>query len=110
MQLRDAHWLHVGAVGSSEGVAAPAKVPPVPFTEPPGRPSKFQLMKPVNGRKVARVMRDGTRLCELWQTGQCKKGKGCPDAHRCGVVTNAKDRVCGSNRHGASTCTMKSKA
>ena len=69
-------WLHVGHTSSADGTTAPSKVPPVSSVESPGRPSKFQLGKPVKtAGKVARVMRDGTKLCELWQTGQCKKGK-----------------------------------
>ena len=108
MQLRDAQWWHVGPISPADGAAAPSKVPPLSSVE---SPTPIQVLAGQVGEwPVARVIRDGTTFWELWQSGQCKKGKSCPDAHRCGVVINAKDRARGFNRHGASTCTQKAKA
>ena len=64
-------------------------------------PSKMVLGKPVNGRQVAKVMKDGTALCAAFQRGACKTKGKCPQgAHRCGAIPK-KDRVCG---HGAGQC------
>ena len=67
-------------------------------------PSKLILGKAINGKRVAKVMRDGTTLCQGFQRGDCKqKGKCTTGAHRCGVITKG-DRVCGAPGHGAHTC------
>ena len=50
------------------------------------------LVKPIGGKAVARVMQDGTKLCQTFQHGQCKGG--CGQAHRCALVIK-KQRVCG---------------
>lgn len=108
MVARDAHWLL-----ASPAAASGAEVPPVPLGG--GSPAKsqaisqFTLGKPINGRSVAKVMRDGTKLCQAFQHGQCKSKTGCAQGqHRCGIVTK-KERVCGSPGHGASTCRNASK-
>ncbi|CAE7815841.1 unnamed protein product [Symbiodinium sp. CCMP2592] len=77
--------------------------------QPPSKPSSFALGKSVNGKKVAQMMKDGKRLCQDYQEGRCAKGKQCPDLHRCGVVLKG-ERVCGSAKHGASSCKQKAEA
>ena len=112
MNLRDAHWIPVQASASGEALSAsPAKpaVPAVGAPAPPPKVSSFQLGRSVNGKKVARVMKDGKRLCQDFQEGRCARGNQCPDQHRCGVVLKG-ERVCGSSKHGASTCKQKVKA
>ena len=46
--------------------------------------SQFQMGQKVNGKAVAKTMRDGTGLCPAFQQGNCKvKGSSCPKgAHR----------------------------
>ena len=108
MVARDAHWLLASPAAASRadvpltslGGGSPAKSPAT---------SQFTLGKPINGRSVAKVMRDGTKLCQAFQHGQCKSKTGCAQGqHRCGIVTK-KERVCGSPGHGASTCRNASK-
>lgn len=115
MDLRDAHWIPTPAApavsGTEPGASAPAKLTASgtdPAASPP-KPSSFQLGNSVNGKKVARVMKDGKRLCQDFQTGKCNKGNRCPDLHKCGVVLKA-ERVCGSMKHGAHQCKQKVKA
>ena len=67
MNLRDAHWIPVQASASGQASSAsPAKpaVPAVGAPAPPAKVSSFQLGRSVNGKKVARVMKDGKRLCQ----------------------------------------------
>ena len=79
-------------------------------SEPKASPSKFALGKPINGKSVAKVMKDGTVLCQAFQSGHCKAKGQCPNgAHRCGNVTN-KDRVCGASSHGAHSCRAQARA
>ena len=60
--------------------------------------------KAIDGKRVAKVMRDGTTLCEGFQRADCKqKGEYTNGAHRCGVITKG-DRVCGASGNGAHTC------
>ena len=95
---RDAHW-----TSHSAGLPDPP-FPPVPPGEKATSVSgagSFALGKPIGGKAVARVMRDGTKLCQAFQHGQCKGG--CGQAHRCALVTK-KQRVCGFPGHGAATC------
>lgn len=108
MVARDAHWLL-----TSSATMVGAEVPPM--SAGGGSPAKaqaanqFTLGKPINGRSVAKVMRDGTKLCQAFQHGQCKSKNNCAQGqHRCGIVTK-KERVCGSPGHGASTCRNASK-
>ena len=44
----------------------------------PAASSQFALGKPVNGRKVAKTMKDGTKLCASFQQGHCKAKTQCP--------------------------------
>ena len=71
-------------------------------------PSQFTLGKAVNGKKVAKTMRDGTKICQAFQHGQCKNPKGsCPQGqHKCGAVVRG-ERVCGMPGHGAGQCRAK---
>ena len=104
---RDAHWIPMTSGMLSEGPLPLAQ----PGVSPTGQdqPSKFVLGKPVNGRKVARCMKDGTKLCAAYQQAQCKSKGHCTNgAHRCGVVLRG-ERVCGAPSHGASTCRQPSK-
>ena len=77
----------------------------------PNSPSQFQLGKPIQGRSVAKVMKDGTKICQSFQHKQCKGPKtGCPNgAHRCGSVLRG-ERVCGAPGHGAAECRAKTRA
>lgn len=101
---RDAHWI-TSAAAPPEVVAKAAVEPPA--TSGLGA-SHFQLGKMVNGKKVAKVMKDGLKLCAAFQQGQCKSN--CPNgAHRCGVVIRG-ERTCGAPSHGASTCNQKVKS
>ena len=63
------------------------------------------------GYKLAATLRDGTALCQQYQTGACQyKGRECQSgAHRCGVLATS-GRVCGSFQHIPSKCDMKNKA
>ena len=104
-QARDAHWI-------------PPVVAEAPVGVTPGQasgssqslPSKMVLRKPVNGKQVAKVMKDGAALCAAFQRGACKTKGKCPQgAHRCGAILK-KDRVCGASSHGAGQCrTLRSK-
>ena len=104
MIARDAHWLPTSAALGAEGgstldkeqKAAPAT------TNPPA--SQFQLGKPINGRQVAKSMKDGSKLCQAFQHAQCKNKPPCPQGqHRCALVTK-KERICGAAGHGAAAC------
>ena len=103
-QARDAHW--IPPVGSEPSGASNA-VGPAPSnkaTPSSTSPSELTLGKAVNGKRVAKMMRDGTTLCQGFQLGECKqKGKCTNGAHRCGVITKG-DRVCGASGHGAHVC------
>ena len=106
---RDAHWIPTQAtVGPEQVPAAGPGNPTAPTT--PAASSQFALGKPVNGRKVAKTMKDGTKLCASFQQGHCKAKTQCPGggAHRCGVVIRG-ERVCGAPSHGASTCRQQVK-
>ena len=79
---RDARW-----IGIFPASPAPVKVPGTT------QPSQFALGKPIGGRKVAKIMKDGTRLC-AFQQGQCKaKGPCSQGAHRCGLVVRGSGSV-----------------
>ena len=104
-QARDAHWI-------------PPVVAEAPVGVTPGQssgssqslPSKMVLGKPINGKQVAKVMKDGTALCAAFQQGACKTKGKCPQgAHRCGAILK-KDRVCGASSHGAGQCRTAPKA
>lgn len=106
---RDAHWI-------PQQSSLPADIPPFPPSPAPvktpgaAQPSQFALGKAIGGRKVAKIMKDGTRLCAAFQQGQCKAKGTCPQgAHRCGLVVRG-ERVCGAPSHGASSCRQSSKA
>ena len=103
---RDAHWL-------PPTLAEPAFATPGKNAPPAATPatSKFALGKSIQGKQVARVLRDGTLLCQAFQEGSCKsKGGTCKlGQHRCGHVTK-KERVCGAPNHGAVACRNTPKA
>ena len=116
MNLRDAHWIPSQAVPAAPAGPDMVQTPPSKTTNlgggtppPPNKPSSFQLGSPVNGKQVAKVMKDGKHLCQDFQTGKCAKGGQCPDLHKCGVVLKP-ERVCGSSKHGAHNCKQKVKA
>ena len=104
-QARDAHW--IPPVGSEPPGGSGAGMLGVPSTKPtstPLPPSKFVAGKMVNGKRVAKVMKDGTILCQNFQRGECKqKGKCANGAHRCGVILRG-ERVCGAPGHTAVAC------
>eukprot|EP00435_Cladocopium_sp_Y103_P054452 s2532_g17.t1 len=101
-EARDAQWVVVAST-ESPGVAAPT----AQSSAPDSAASHFQMGQKVNGKAVAKTMRDGTALCPAFQQGNCKhKGASCPKgAHKCGVVTKGQ-RICNSANH-ASTCSTK---
>ena len=102
---RDAHWVPHAVPGVTRAEAGKPTPLPSPVTP---MPSQFALGKPVNGKKVAKVMRDGTKVCQAFQHGQCKNPKGsCPQGqHKCGTVVRG-ERVCGMPGHGAGQCRAK---
>ena len=52
---------------------------------------------------MAKVLKDGSKICQAFQHGQCKSKPPCTQGqHRCGLVVT-KERVCGASGHGAST-------
>ena len=110
---RDAHWVPPATTtpSSLNKTATPLKQQAKPPGKEPNSPSQFQLGKPIQGRSVAKVMKDGTRLCQGFQHKQCKGPKnGCPNgAHRCGAVLRG-ERVCGAPGHGAAECRAKTRA
>lgn len=71
-------------------------------------PSQMVLGKPVNGKKTAKVMKDGTRLRTTFQQGQCRNPKGSSPQghHKCGVVVRG-DRARGMPGHGVLQCRAK---
>ena len=103
---RDAHWI------PSAGSLAIESIPKSPASGAGDKttglgPSSFALGKSVNGKKVARVLKDGTKLCAAFQHNQCKNKPPCPNgAHKCGVVIRS-ERACGAPSHGAAACTQK---
>ena len=50
-------------------------------------------------------MKDGTVLCQAFQSGNCKSKGQCPNP----IVTK-KDRVCGASSHGAQACRSQARA
>ena len=102
---RDAHWVPHAVPGATRAEASKSTALPTPATP---MPSQFALGKPVNGKKVAKVMRDGSKVCQAFQHGQCKNPKGsCPQGqHKCGTVVRG-ERICGMPGHGASQCRAK---
>ena len=102
---RDAHWMphHASGVTRSETNKQPSQ----PSATTTSQVSQFVLGKAIAGKKVARVMKDGTKLCAAFQHGQCKNKTPCPQGmHKCGVVTRG-ERVCGMPGHGAAQCRAK---
>ena len=82
--VRDAHWLT--PVGVDQPVT-PVKGSQEKATGQPSGASPFKLGKPVNGKQVARVMKDGTQLCPGFQRGECRAKQPCQGgAHRCGAI------------------------
>ena len=98
---RDAHWVPHAVPGATRAEASKPTALPTSATQ-------FALGKPVNGKKVAKVMRDGSKVCQAFQHGQCKNPKGsCPQGqHKCGTVVRG-ERICGMPGHGASQCRAK---
>lgn len=105
--LRDAHWLPPTAGGGSDSHATGGS------GSTPGGPvaavNHFMLGKPIGGKAVAKVLKDGSKICQAFQHGQCKSKSPCPQGqHRCGLVVK-KERVCGASGHGAATCKVQPK-
>ena len=102
---RDAHWVPHAVPGVTRAEASKPTSLPSPATP---MPSQFALGKPVNGKKVAKVMRDGSKVCQAFQHGQCKNPKGsCPQGqHKCGTVVRG-ECICGMPGHGAGQCRAK---
>ena len=80
--------------------------PPKKQREEPG-PSNVP-----NAGGFARELRDGTRLCQAWQTGKCtdQAKDSCRNGkHRCALVFRS-GRVCGSPEHRGDKCRFKKRA
>ena len=103
---RDAHWIPaLPAATQPVGGVTPAVLEAVPAAT-----NHFQLGKPINGKSVAKVLKDGSKLCQSFQHGQCQNKTPCTfGQHRCGLVVK-KERVCGAPGHGAATCKNVGKA
>ena len=102
MVARDAHWIPALTPAT---LASSGAVPLGPEVKPPAAINQFALGKPIQGRQVAKVLKDGTKLCQSFQHGQCKNKAPCSmGQHRCGLVIK-KERVCG----GAASCKQTSK-
>ena len=105
--LRDAHWLPSAATSGGD-----SQVPGVTGTAVGGgatATNHFLLGKPIGGKAVAKVLKDGSKICQSFQHGQCKSKTPCPQGqHRCGLVVK-KERVCGAPGHGASACKTQPK-
>ena len=97
---RDSHWL-------------PPTMPALPHGPPPTPPpkkAKEDTERPtrVAGSAVeyAQALRDGTKLCQLFQTGRCpdQSKSACKNGrHRCAVLFRS-GRVCGSPEHRGDRC------
>ena len=110
MVARDAHWIPAITQPGSDPVSTGGGDAKQPQSPNPAKTSHFQLGKPINGKQVARTMRDGTKLCQAFQHGQCKNKTPCPSGqHRCAAVTK-KERICGASGHGAAACRNNQKA
>ena len=90
---RDAHWVPHAVPGAPKAEASKPTTVAATAVQPP---SQFALGKPVSGKKVAKVMRDGSKICQAFQHGQCKNPKSsCPQGqHKCGIVVRG-ERICG---------------
>ena len=106
MKQRDAHWSPIEAFEedhrqppSGKGQSSKSPRTQVMNAKPQGYKEEI-----IAGQKCCLTMRDGTKLCRAFQTGQCKnKSTGCPGgAHQCAVASRATGRVCGIRNHGAS--------
>ena len=69
---RDAHWVPHAVPGAPKAEASKPTAVAAAAVQPP---SQFALGKPVSGKKVAKVMRDGSKICQAFQHGQCKNPK-----------------------------------
>ena len=99
---RDAHWIPSLAVVQAEVAYTPA--PANPLTKAPVGQNHWALGKPIAGKPVAKVLKDGTKLCQAFQHGSCRSKAPCGQGqHRCALVIK-KERVCGASGHGAATC------
>ena len=92
---RDARWM------------APPPEPPAPPANRRGSPTE-QPLAPAdpNAGQFAKELRDGTRLCQHWQTGKCTKQHdvNCNNGkHKC-AVTFRSGRVCGAPDHIGKNC------
>ena len=104
MAARDAHWLPTTATLSPENTITSEKDKRLTPAGANPSTSQFQLGKPINGRQVAKSMKDGSKLCQAFQHSQCKNKPPCPQGqHRCALVTK-KERICGAAGHGAASC------
>lgn len=105
MEARDAHWVVTSAAvtnGAGEqqatGGTGQAALPP-----PPPQISHFREGPKVGGKRVAAVLKDGTKLCPDFQVGKCSSKSCAKGAHKCGVIVRSQ-RACGSPGHGAHQC------
>ena len=98
--MRDAHWsVPITTSGTTSSRSTPDPVTPVK-----SEANRWTLGNPINGRQVAKILKDGTRLCQAFQHGQCKAKANCTNGqHRCGLVLR-KERACGAPGHGAAAC------
>ena len=98
--MRDAHW----SVPITTSGTPSSKSTSDPVTPVKSEANRWTLGNPINGRQVAKILKDGTRLCQAFQHGQCKAKANCTNGqHRCGLVLR-KERACGAPGHGAAAC------
>ena len=98
--MRDAHWsVPITTSGTPSSRSTPDPVTPVK-----SEANRWTLGNPINGRQVAKILKDGTRLCQAFQHGQRKAKAHCTNGqHRRGLVLR-KERACGAPGHGAAAC------
>ena len=83
-----------------QALSLPPHAPPNPYVDKQQTGQRRDNNQQGGKRpQLASKMRDGTRLCNAYQTGKCKN-ESCKFAHKCARVTK-QGRVCGQ-RHPAS--------
>ena len=101
MQKRDAHW--VGPLHITRTLPVSLK-PAASRTSGTDAPTSGGQESPPG--KLQLTMKDGTKLCQAFNSGKGCKNNRCRIEHRCGRLLK-NGTVCGSRQHGFSTCPAK---
>ena len=101
MQKRDAHWVGPMQIVRTLPVSLRPAAPKTSSTD--AATSGGQEAPP---RKLQLTMKDGTRLCQGFNSAKGCKAKQCKIEHRCGTLLR-NGTVCGSRQHGFSACPAK---